>query len=205
MQKIPHLRAVCALGVTLAALSAVTAVAATSPSTAATHLATFLVRSGDVSGYAPAGSATRFTTATAWGGKKTPLTTRLVKEGFVAAASEYTLYTPKGGSGGGISWALELSSAASASSELAADYKQLAVGSMGASVVKRYSLPGIRNSRAWTTEALGFQAANVLYPEGRCVLLIGIERTLGGTLSNVMTPLQTAAQSIYKRTHATCP
>jgi hypothetical protein len=35
--------------------------------------------------------------------------------------------------------------------------------------------------------------------------LIGIERTAGGTLSNVMGPLQSAAESIYKRTRHSCP
>gem|GEM_PF-6665614 len=37
---------------------------------------------------------------------------------------------------------------------------------MGASVVRRYSLSAIGGSRAWTTAALGFQAANVLIPKG---------------------------------------
>jgi hypothetical protein len=206
MRRSIHTRALLSLAVAVGATSAATALAASSPSAAATHLAaTFVVRGGDVKDYEPAGSATRFTTAAAWGGKKSALTARLEQEGFVAAASEYTLYTPKGGTGGGISWALELGSAGDASRELAADYKQLAVSSMGASVVKRYSLPGIRSSRAWTTQALGFAAANVLYSEGRCVLLIGIERTIGGSLANVMAPLQTAAQTIYRRTHRTCP
>jgi len=199
----PRLGSVSA--VVLAVSTSAALAASSTPRAAASHLAAYLVRSGDVAGYAPDGAATSFTTASAWGGARTPLTARLEREGFVAASSEYTFYTPKNGSGGGISWALELGSARSASTELAADYKQLAVGTMGASVVRRYSLSAIGGSRAWTTAALGFQAANVLRTEGRCVLLIGIERTTGGTLSNVMGPLQSAAESIYKRTRHSCP
>jgi hypothetical protein len=199
-----------ALALALLALGATTAAASASPSsTAAAQLTRYLMAGSDVADYAPAGKATRFETPTSWGAilgpKPAPAISRLEREGFVAAASEYTLYTPKGGTGGGISWAAEFGSANSAAAEQAVDYKQFAVASMGASVVKRYSLKGIAGSRAWASTALGFQSANVIFTEGRCLLLIGIERTVGGTLANVMGPLQSAADSVYKRTRARCP
>lgn len=205
--RITHLPAIALAALAFGATTA--AASASSSSNAAAQLTRYLVADSDVADYAPAGKATRFTTPTSWGAilgpKPQTAISRLEREGFVAAASEYTLYTPTDGSGGGISWAAELGSASGAAAEQAIDYKQFAVPSMGASVVQRYALKGISGSRAWTSAALGFQSANVLFTEGRCLLLIGIERTVGGTLTNVMGPLQSAADSIYKRTHARCP
>ncbi|HUB76799.1 MAG TPA: hypothetical protein VL977_07070, partial [Solirubrobacteraceae bacterium] len=126
-------------------------------------------------------------------------------EGFVAAASQQLIYSANTAAGAGLSWAVELGTPAAASKELSFDYARLAVGGEGAKVSGRFTLAGLPGSRGWVDQALGFYSANLLFPEGRCVMLIGVERTGDVQLASVTGPVEAAARSIFKRTRGACP
>jgi hypothetical protein len=174
-------------------------------------LTSYLVQGHDEPGFAPSAKPLKYTTAAEWGaalGPKATATPRLAKEGFVEALTQQTAYTANTTSGAGVSWVVQVGSAANASKEAAADLTRLEVGGDGANVTKRYSLKGIAGSHAWIDQAPveeNFYAANAIFTEGSCVLLIGVERSAGGSLSDVMGPIQSAASSILKRTHNRCP
>ena len=174
-------------------------------------LTNYVVQGHDETGFAPSAKPLKYTTAAEWGaalGPKATATPRLAKEGFVEALAQPTAYTANETSGAGVSWVVEVGSAAKASKEAAADLTRLEVGGDGTSVAKRYSLKGIPGSHAWIDQAPveeNFYSANAIFTEGSCVLLVGVERSAGGSLSNVMGPVQAAATSILKRTHRRCP
>jgi hypothetical protein len=174
-------------------------------------LISYLVQGHDAPGFAPSAKPLVYTTAAEWGaalGPKSTAEPRLAKEGFVEALTQSITYSADPTSGAGVSWVVEVGSAADATREAAADLTRLEVGGDGASVTKRYSLKGIPGSHAWIDQAPveeNFYSANTILTEGSCVLLIGVERSAGGSLSNVMGPIQSAATSILRRTHKRCP
>ena len=183
-------------GLTLAAVAAV----ASSPIT------NYLPRANEETGFTATARPTVYTTVSSWGkwvGK--PAAARESEEGFVTAASEHTGYTANTNAGAGTAWVVELGSAAEATKEVAAEYPVLAVPGGGWKLTKKYSLSALPGSHAWTYAGQGDLAANVIFAEGRCVLLVGDERSGGGTLSAVESPIQAGAEAIYKRTHRACP
>jgi len=111
---------------------------------------------------------------------------RLTREGFREAMSVNTA-----GVGPGLSWVIELSSAGAATHEQAAE---LAESINGASGVKRFTVSGIPNADGFTFYPGA--ASNVLFTEGRCVMLVG---AAAGSASK---PAVTAGvRAIWARTH----
>jgi hypothetical protein len=183
-------------GLTLAAV----AEAASSPIT------NYVPRANEETGFTATARPTVYTTVSAWGkwvGKSAAA--RESGEGFVTAASEHTGYTANTSAGAGTAWVVELGSAAQATKEVAAEYSVLAAPGGGWKLTKKYSLSALPGSRAWALAGQGDLAANVIFAEGRCVLLVGDERSGAGALSEVESPIRAGAEAIYKRTHGACP
>jgi hypothetical protein len=183
-------------GLTLAAVA----------SAASAPISNYIPRGNEETGFMATARPTVYTTVSAWGkwvGK--PAAARESEEGFVTAASEQTGYTANTNAGAGTAWVVELGSAADARKDVAAEYSALAVPGGGWKLTKKYSLSALPGSHAWTLAGQGDLAANVIFAEGRCVLLVGDERAGSGALSEVESPIQAGAEAIYKRTHGACP
>jgi hypothetical protein len=112
--------------------------------------------------------------------------TRLAKEGFREAISVQTT--------DGISWAMQLGSASAAAREEATELREFASGPQAPATTTRFNILGIPSADGWVFPNAD---ANVLFTEGRCVILIGDDLT---TNDNQL-PVVAAAHAIWTRTH----
>jgi hypothetical protein len=174
-----------------------TSAAATTPAAAATPagaklpLNAYLVRGHEETGMQPTGRATVYRTAAQWTSNGTPNAAaedqRLAQEGFRDVTSVQTSQ--------GVSWAMELGSAAAAAREKAAELHEFAYGPGAPTTTTRFTIPGIPSADGWVFPNAD---ANVLFTEGRCLMLVGDDLT---TTDNKL-PVVAAAHAIWARTHA---
>jgi hypothetical protein len=115
---------------------------------------------------------------------------RLAQEGFRQVVSVST----GSAKGQGVSWAMELGSASAAAREKAAELQEFAYGP-GAPGATRFAVPGVPGAEGWGQANTD---ANILFTEGRCLMLVGDELTSG---TNVKLPVIAAAHAVWARTH----
>lgn len=167
---------------------------ATTPTAASSPLAPYLLRNGD-GGFEVFGTPIDQPTVAEWVKVSSSTSAdgqRVRGEGFVDALEQDTA-TTTGGSG--LDFVLELGSPAAARREQAV---QLAedIAAQGRVRVTRFSVPGIPGSVG--IAAFGGRqgsAANALFTEGRCVLLVGD----GEAGANYKSQVISGAQAIYQR------
>jgi hypothetical protein len=163
-----------------------------SPSTL--PLSAYLVQGQEETGLPPSGKAAAYLTPTQWTANGVPNAAaedkRLAKEGFREATSVQT----GSAQSQGVSWAMELGSASAAAREKAAELQEFASGP-GAPGATRFTVPGIPGAEGWTVQS---QNANILFTEGRCVMLVGDQLASGG---DNKPPVVAAVRAIWARTH----
>jgi hypothetical protein len=119
---------------------------------------------------------------------------RVEREGFREAVQQQTA---TGNGGGGLDFVLELGSATAAREEQAAQLDEdIAAQHVP---ITRFAVPGVPGASA-IAAAGGKQGstANVLFTEGRCLLLVGDGEVASGYRARVVA----GAQAIYRRTAA---
>ena len=94
----------------------------------------------------------------------------------------------------GVSWATELGSASAAAREKAAELQEFTNGP-GAAGATRFTVAGIPGAEGWTVPD---QVANVLFTEGRCLMLVGDQLTSG---ADNKPPVVAAVRAVWARTH----
>lgn len=137
----------------------------------------------------PTGSATTYETPGQWTSNGVPNAAtenkRLTQEGFSKVISVPT--------GHGISWAMELGSASAAAREKAAELKEFVYGPGAPTTTTRFTVTGVPSAEGWVFPAA---AANVLFTEGRCLMLVGDDLTS----SDNKLPVVAATRAIWART-----
>jgi hypothetical protein len=153
-------------------------------------LSGYLVRAHEETGMERTGPATTDLTPSQWTSDGVPdaaaENTRLAKEGFREVISV--------GTSDGVSWAMQLGSAPAAAREEAAELKEFAYGPQAPPNTTRFTIPGISSADGWVFPNAD---ANVLFTEGRCLMLVGDDLT---TSDNKL-PVVAAAHAIWTRTH----
>jgi hypothetical protein len=167
---------------------------ASQSSTSQPSLSAYLVRGNEETGLPPKGRGTQYLSAAQWTSIGVPNAAaeakRLAQEGLREVMSVQTGSTR----GQGVSWAMELGSASSAAREKAAEFQEFAHGP-GAPGATRFTVPGVPSAEGWTVAS---QVANVVFTEGRCLMLIGDQ--LASATDN-KPPVVAAARAVWARTH----
>ena len=157
-------------------------------------LSAYLVRGHEETGLPPKGRATHYLTATQWTSNGVPNgaaeAKRLAQEGFREAISVQT----GSSKGEGVSWVMELGSASAAAREKAAELHEFAYGPQ-ASGAKRFTVAGVPGAEGWGQPDTD---ANILFTEGRCLMLVGDELASGSESKPVVLA---AVRAVWARTH----
>ena len=104
--------------------------------------------------------------------------------------------------GGGLSLVVELGSRKSADAELSVQLRQDIAGQGPGARIQHFMVPGVTSARGFTVvTAIPGSAANALFTEGRCLLLVGDAIPKG----DPATPVKAGVKAIYRRTHGRCP
>jgi len=153
-------------------------------------LSAYLVRAHEETGMQRTGPATADRTPAQWTSDGVPdaaaENARLAKEGFREVISV--------GTGDGVSWAMQLGSASAAAREEAAELTEFASVPQAPANTTRFTISGIPSADGWV---FPYADANVLFIEGRCLMLVGDDLT---TSDNKL-PVVAAAHAIWTRTH----
>ena len=162
-----------------------------------------VIRQGDFSDLRPESRTQSFRTAKAWvafDSQLTPAqastdTARLKREGFVAAVTEFL---DRGSTRQrGVSWVLQLGSAAAARAELKADFAEFE--NLGGTF-SAFAVPAIPGARGYRSVGGGFGGENVLFADGSFLYLVG-----QGWSSSEKPPtragLIAAVKKLYGRVH----
>jgi hypothetical protein len=134
---------------------------------------------------------------------------RLSGEGFVAYLIEHLTPSAAPSNGAAVSTVMELGSPAAAAREQRTELQHLiafqgiSLPGRPALVSRDFTVPGVPSADGLTGTQAGLPGgeANVLFTEGRCMLVVGDSRAAG----NITAPVTAAVQSIYRRTHGRCP
>ena len=161
-------------------------------STSKLALSAYLVRGHEETGLPPTGRATDYLTATQWTSNGVPNgaaeAKRLAQEGFREAMSVQT----GSSKGQGVSWVMELGSASAAAREKAAELQEFASTAPGAT---RFTVAGLPGAEGWGEPDTD---ANILFTEGRCLMLVGDELAAGSDNKPVVLA---AVHAVWARTH----
>jgi hypothetical protein len=153
-------------------------------------LSAYLVRAHEETGMQRTGPTTADLTPAQWTSNGVPDAAtenrRLAKERFREVMSVQTSQ--------GVSWAMQLGSATAAAREEATELKEFSSSPQAPADTTRFAIPGIPSAEGWDFPDAD---ANVLFTEGRCLLLVGDDLT---TSDNKL-PVIAAAHAIWTRTH----
>lgn len=158
-------------------------------------LSAYLVRGQEETGLPPSGKATAYLSATQWtstgGPNGASEDKRLAQEGFREVMSVQT----GSSKGQGVSWVMQLGSASAAVREKAAELHEFINASGAPTTPTRFTVPGVPSAEGWTVPS---QVANVLFTEGRCLMLVGDQLASGG---DNKPPVVAAVGAVWTRTH----
>ena len=174
------------------------------PATSAPDLDRFLMREGEEPGFRPDGQAETLTGVDAFASDLhlPPADARRLRgEGFIS----FTVVPTRGPRSAGLTNVALFETAEGARQDMAHELRADVIRAAGPVVdLRRFPVPGIPGARGWTASLRGEPAshdvANVLWVQGRCMLLLGNQGPgpAAGRLS-------TGARAIYERTKGECP
>jgi len=139
-----------------------------------------LIQQGDFAGFRPESKTHSFRTAKSWvvsgphssAAQTSAEIARLHREGFVAVLSEFLDRGSVRGSG--LSWVMQLGSAASARAELKVDLAQnQAQGTAHGGSFSAFSVPGISGARGYRVSGGGSGGENIYFADGPFLYLVG--------------------------------
>jgi hypothetical protein len=168
-------------------------------------LRTRLIKQDDFAGFRPESTKQTFKTPTAWvvGGAHVSAAqtsaeiARLRREGFVAVLSEFL---DRGSArGSGLSWVMQLGSAASARAELKVDLTENKAASGGS--FSAFSVPPIPGARGYRVSGGGVVGENIFFADGPFLYLVGQGWSSGNKNPPTRSGLITAVTTLYRRVH----
>ena len=190
----------------VAALSVSTGVAfaATKP----LPLSDRVIKQGDFAGYRPESTTQSIASAKAWvaGGPHVPAAqssadvARLQRQGFVAVLIEFL---DRGAARqDGLSWVMQLGSAASARAELNVDVSEnKSETTAGGGSFSLFSVPAIPGAEGYRVSGGGSVGENIFFADGPFLYLIGQGWPSGEKNSPTRAGLIAAATNLYRRVH----
>ena len=190
--------ACAATGVALAALKPV-------------PLSARVIHTGEFPGFVAFAPPTMYRTPKQWVGieglppaQGLAVVTRLRREGFAAVASR-SLGTPRREPWSGLSWAMQLRSAAAAQAELAAEIRDARHITARPTTYAAFAVRGIPGARGYRLASPAGMGDNVQFADGPFVYLVGYGWS--GTPKNLpaRTRLIAAVARLYRRLHGHPP
>lgn len=174
---------------------------------AAVRLDKFIARNGEETGFTHQGAPHTYATVHAYVAafnrpQRKAAAARLRREGFVRALYQYMTYVQSPDNGGGLSFVVELGSRKAARAEQRVQLRQ-DIAAQGNATVHDFKVPGVPGVTAFTATLSPHPggAANALWTEGRCLLLVGDSIPA----SNLAGPVKAGVEAIYRRTGGHCP
>jgi hypothetical protein len=164
-----------------------------------------LIKQGDFAGFRPESTKQSFKTAKAWvvGGPHVTVAqmsaeiARLRREGFVAVLSEFL---DRGSArGSGLSWVMQLRSAASARAELNVDLTENKA--QGGGSFSAFSVPAIPGARGYRVSGGGVVGENIFFADGPFLYLVGQGWSSGDKTPPTRAGLIAAVKKLYTRVH----
>src|SRR3954447_5619825 len=181
---------------------------AAAPAVGAPALTRLLLRAGEETGFVPNGKPQVSRTARAFlsvergdKGYRADLR-RLRAAGFRSGARLMMVAANGDPDPEGLSLVIELKSARVARKEAAAELAG-AIRAQGKATIKRFTVPGVSGAKGFTATAPGRSggAANAIFTEGHCVLLVGA----AGLSGDLAAPVKAGVKAIHRRAHGRCP
>jgi hypothetical protein len=174
---------------------------------AAVSLSNFTARAGEETGFAPQGRPVISPTARSWvagepARQHNANLARLQREGFVSAVTQQMRYLRNPKKGGGLSWVIELGSSTAARAEQRVELRQI-IAAQGKAKIRHLAVPGVPGATAFAATEKKYTggAANALFTEGPCLVLVGDSVLVG----NYTAPVIAGARAVYRRTGGRCP
>jgi hypothetical protein len=163
-----------------------------------------LIKRGELAGFRPESSTHSFKTAKAWvvaGPHPSVAQTsvdiaRLRREGFVVVLARFLDRGAVRGSG--LSWVMQLGSAASARAELKVDLAENKMASGGSFSV--FAVPTIHGARGFRVSG-GSVGENIFFADGPFLYLVGQGFSGAATHPPTIAGLITAVTTLYRRVH----
>jgi hypothetical protein len=164
-----------------------------------------LIEQGEFAGFRPESKTQSFSTARAWvsgGPHPTAAQTsaeivRLHREGFVAVLSEFL---DRGSArGNGLSWVMQLGSAASARAELKVDLMENKA--QGGGSFSAFPVPGIPGARGYRVSGGGSVGENIFFADGPFLYLVGQGWSSADKTAPTRAGLIAAVKNLYTRVH----
>jgi hypothetical protein len=164
-----------------------------------------LIEQGEFAGFRPESKTQSFSTAKAWvGGGPHPTAAqrpaeiaRLHREGFVAVLAEFL---DRGSArGSGLSWVMQLGSAASARAELKVDLMENKAASGGS--FSAFPVPAIPGARGYRVSGGGSGGENIFFVDGPFLYLVGQGWSSGDKTPPTRAGLIAAVKKLYTRVH----
>jgi hypothetical protein len=176
--------------------------AATPPATTAPErpaTAKFLLARGEQPGLEPGGSYDEMNTVAEFNAiddNSAQGAARLRERGFVSFVAQRM--SGKHGEAGVTNVAV-FSKAAGAQADWAQQRRDVK-GDYAGWRVKRFDVPGVRDSFGWTATRGDDRVGNVVWLEGRCVLTLG-----NAQAASFVGPLRTGVRAVHRRVAGSCP
>jgi hypothetical protein len=164
-----------------------------------------LIKQGEFAGFRPESSTHLFKTAKAWvlagphpsAAHTSAEIARLHREGFVAVLSEFL---DRGSvRGNGLSWVMQLGSAASARAELNVDLTENEAAS--GSSFSAFSVLAIRGAHGYRVSGGGSVGENIFFADGPFLYLVGQGWSSGDKNPPTRAGLIAAVTTLYRRVH----
>lgn len=162
-----------------------------------------VIERGDFAGFRPESNTHSFKTASGWvvSGPHPPAAqtsaeiARLHREGFVAVLTEFL---DRGSErGDGLSWVMQLGSAASARAELNVELTENTTGGP----FSTFGVPAIRSARGYRVSGGGSVGENIFFADGPFLYLVGQGFSSGDKHPPTRAGLITAVTTLYRRVH----
>jgi hypothetical protein len=169
-----------------------------------------LIKRGEFAGFRPESSRHSFKTAKAWvfggphptvsAGQRSAEIARLRREGFVAVLAEFLDRGSVRGSG--LSWVMQLGSAAWARAELKVDLTENKTQTTaGGGSFSAFSVPAIPGAKGYRVSGGGSVGENILFADGPFLYLVGQGWSSGNKNPPTRAGLITAVTTLNQRVH----
>jgi hypothetical protein len=167
-----------------------------------------LIRAGDFTGFRPDPGLSTFDTPELWVAANPSLTpaqraaevARLRRHGFVRVVSEFL--SRKALSQSGVSWVMQVGSAAAARAELKANFAYFEVlDKASGGFFSSYSVGAIPGAKAFRVIGHGQVAENVFFTDGQFLYLVGAGWPTSDAQPPARAQLVAAAKKLYARVH----